>query len=127
MKVLYLVLIAFTASILLSCAETQIKESGRSMSLSNSGTTTGQLIEKPFIIKNGVESNVMELYLRCSIQDYYIKLCESDVSAKELRKYLDKGITVTMEIKEGEWDRCEEDFEVQSRVGTYVTISSIEK
>ena len=95
------------------------------MEISNSSRTTCQLIEKPFIIKNGVESDIMELYLRCSVQDYFIKVCESNVTVNELRKYLNKGITVEMQIKEGKLDKCEGDGEVQSRIGIYVTISEI--
>lgn len=122
------ILFGFLLFLVTACASSEpVVDKGRSMTLSNNGTTTCQLIEKAFVIKNGVESDVMELYLRCSIQDYFIKLCESDVSAKELRKYLDKGITVEMEIKEGLWDKCEGDPEVQSRMGAYVTISKIEK
>ena len=113
-----------------SCVETKDivdQDTGTKMEVSNSGTTTCQLIEKPFIIKNGVESDVMELYLRCSVQDYFIKLCESDVAAEELRKHLNEGVTVEMEIKEGQWDKCKGDFEVQSRIGTYIIISAIVK
>jgi len=112
-----------------ACAETKplVKQDTEiKMKVSNSGTTTCQLTEKPFIIKNGVESDIMELYLRCSVQDYFIKLCESDVTAEELKKHLNDGITVEMEIKDGEWDKCQGDAQMQSRIGTYVTISAIE-
>ena len=81
--------------------------------------------QKPFVIKNGVETDQMELYLRCSIQDYFIKLCESNVAREDLELYLNKGITVEMEIVDGEWDRCPGDPVVQSRIGKYVTIKSI--
>jgi len=125
-----IIVVAILSILVAACAETKPvveSDSGRTMQISNTGTTTCQLIEKPFIIKNGVESDIMELYLRCSVQDYFIKLCESDVTAKELREYLNEGITVEMEIIDGEWDRCEGDGQVQSRIGTYVTIKSIEK
>lgn len=88
--------------------------------------TSCQLVEKSFIKKNGEASDFKELYLRCSIQDYYIKLCESDVTKEDLLPYLNSEITVEMEIKEGNWDICPDELlHIQSRVGTYVVIKSI--
>lgn len=97
----------------------------REMGASKDGSVSCQLIEKNFVGKNGVDTDVKELYLRCSVQDYFIKLCESNVSRADLEAYLDKGITVIMEIKEGEWDHCGEEYEIQSRTGTYCVITSI--
>lgn len=88
--------------------------------------TSCQLVEKPFVKKNGEVADFKELYLRCSIQDYYIKLCESDVTKEDLMPYLNSGITVEMEIKEGNWDICPDELlHIQSRGGTYVVIKSI--
>lgn len=88
--------------------------------------TTCQLVEKEFINKGGKITEYKELYLRCSIQDYFIKICEGKVTLKELEKYIDKGITVEMEIKDGMWDHCNEDpAYAQSRMGTYVVIHKI--
>ena len=86
-----------------------------------------QLIEKEFINKGGKATGIKELYLRCSVQDYFIKLCESNVSKKELTPYLDKGISVEVEIKDGLWDHCSDNIaEVQSRMGDYIVIKSIQ-
>lgn len=88
--------------------------------------TTCRLIQKSFINKGGKVTEYSEFYLQCSIQDYFIKICESKVDKSELEKYLNKGITVDMEIKEGMWDHCEPNVaHVQSRVGTYVVIKKI--
>ena len=88
--------------------------------------TTCQLIEKEFINKGGKITEYKELYLRCSIQDYFIKVCEGNVTAEELRKHLDQGIRVDMEIKDGMWDHCSDDpAYAQSRMGTYVVINKI--
>ena len=96
--------------------------------IKRSDITNCLLIEKEFINKGGDATGDMELYLRCSMDDYFIKLCESNVTRKELEKYLDRGIAVTMDIKEGEWDNCSDgEYPVQSRVGKYVVISSILK
>lgn len=108
-----------------SCVETKDivdQDTDAKMEVSNSGTTTCQLIEKPLTTRG---ADIMELYLRCSVQDYFIKICESNVTEDELRKHLNEGITVEMEIKEGELDKCEGDDEVQSRIGIYVTISKV--
>jgi len=86
-----------------------------------------QVVEKAFVNKDGKSSGFKELYLRCSIQDYYIKFCESKVSLDKMKKYIDKGLTVTFEVKEGEWDICEGDPEIQSRIGTYVIVLKIKK
>ena len=86
-----------------------------------------QVVEKTFVNKGGKPSDFKELYLRCSVQDYYIKFCESNVSLKKMKKYIDKGLTVTYEVKEGEWDICEGEPEMQSRIGTYAIVIKIKK
>lgn len=92
----------------------------------NRNYTTCQLIEKVFINKGGKVAEYKEMYLRCSIQDYFIKICESNVDAKKLRKYINKSISVEMEIKKGNWDICTDDpAYAQSRGGTYVVIKKI--
>ena len=103
-------------------SETRFKEKDP-----NATYTTCQLIEKEFINKGGKVTEYKELYLRCSIQDYFIKICESNVDAKTLRKYLNKSISVEMEIRDdGMWDICTDDpAYAQSRIGTYVVIKKI--
>jgi hypothetical protein len=94
----------------------------------NNPYTSCQLIEKEFINKAGKIQSFKEYYLRCSIEDYFIKLCENKVEKSELIKYLNKGITVEMEIKEGMWDHCNENIAyAQSRTGKYVIIKKIIK
>ncbi len=94
----------------------------------NAKTTKCQLIEKEFTNKGGKVTEYKELYLRCSIQDYFIKICEGNVSAEQLRPYIESGIEVEMEIKEGMLDHCDENpAYAQSRTGTYVVIKKIIK
>ena len=85
------------------------------------------VVEKAFVNKVGKTTEFKELYLRCSIQDYFIKFCESKVSLKKMKKYIDKGLTVTYEVKEGEWDICEGEPEIQSRIGAYAIVLKINK
>ncbi|MBL4667816.1 MAG: hypothetical protein JKY30_00950 [Flavobacteriales bacterium] len=92
----------------------------------NTKTTTCQLIEKEFTHKGGDLTEHKEFYLRCSIQDYFIKICESSITKEQLKPYINKGIEVKMEIKTGLLDHCEAIPEyAQSRTGTYVIITKI--
>lgn len=85
-----------------------------------------ELIEKEFVNKGGKISGFKELYLRCSVQDYFIKLCASSVTKKDLEPFLNKGISVEVEVRDGMWDHCSDNLaEVQSRVGPYIIIKSI--
>jgi hypothetical protein len=87
---------------------------------------TCELIEKEFENKIGKSGGFKELYLRCSVQDYFIKICESKVTAEQLKKHLNSGIKVEMELKSGNWDICEYSMEhQQSRIGEYVIITKI--
>ncbi len=86
----------------------------------------GILVEHPFTSKNGETSEIMELYLRCSVQDYFIKFCESAVTHDQLKPFLNKSVTLEIEMKDGEWDNClTEDLHVQSRTGKYLAVKSI--
>ncbi len=88
--------------------------------------TTCQLIGKEFVNKAGKMGNFSEYYLRCSVDDYFIKLCESSIKVSDLEPYLNKGITVEMEVKEGLWDHCSNDpAYAQSRIGKYAVIHKI--
>ena len=129
----YSLIIWLLTAFALSCAQpgpklplntTEVDAAGRPMTADK--TTHCQLVEKEFVKKNGQATETKELYLRCSIQDYFIKLCESKVSEKALRAYLDEGIEVEMEVREGVWDICPDDpEEMQSRTGSYVVINRI--
>lgn len=88
---------------------------------------TGPLVEKPFYKKNGEKADFTELYLRASIQDYFIKFCESNVGRSAVEPFIDQVISVQGEIKNGNWDICPADpSEMQSRIGPYIIIQSIQ-
>jgi len=92
----------------------------------NTKITNCQLIEKEFTHKGGKLTEYKELHLRCSTQEYFIKICESNVTSEELKQYLNKDIEVEIEIREGLLDHCESipDY-AQSRTGSYVIIKKI--
>ncbi len=94
--------------------------------ISDPNIFTCQLVEKEFVNKAGKTTGLQEFYLRCSIQDYFIKLCESEVQKEDLVPFLNKGIKVRATVIDGEWDICPDaDQELQSRIGKYVVIHEI--
>ena len=105
----------------------------------DSTTTNGRqivsapVVTKNFVKKNGEVTDHREYYLQRSIQDYFIKFCESDVSRDTLEEHLAqqdgniKTVTVEVEFREGAWDQCDNQEMVQSRMGDYVVIYKILK
>ena len=89
------------------------------------------VISKNFIKKTGEVSDQKELYIRRSIQDYYIKFCESEITREALEEHLAgmngtfKVVSLEIEFREGVWDTCDEDLSQQSRMGQYVIIYRI--
>ncbi len=89
---------------------------------------TAEIVSKPFINKRG-NPGQLEFYVRRSIQDYFIKFCESQVTKEELESVFEKSesriVALEIEIiRKGSWDTCDE-FPVQSRGGDYVIIHKI--
>ncbi len=74
------------------------------------------LIEKTCVDENWNPKG-KDLYLRCSIQDYYIKFCESKVTKEDIVSRIDTTVTVEVEIVKGVWDDC-----VLGREGYYVRL-----
>jgi len=91
------------------------------------------VVTKNFVKKNGDTTEHKELYIRRSIQDYYIKFCESKISSEDLENHLAtidreiKVVTLEVEFLDGHWDICDGNFEQQSRIGEYVIIYRIVK
>ena len=91
------------------------------------------VLSKNFVKKNGAVTEHKEMYIRRSIQDYYIKFCESNISSEDLENHLStmdgeiKVATLEVEFFDGSWDICDDDFEQQSRIGAYVIIHRIVK
>lgn len=112
--------------LLLSCSSNKIEHTNTNREKKAASFYSCELIEKEFVNKIGKSNGVKELYLRCSVQDYFIKICESNVTAEQLKKHLNRGIKVEIEIKNGSWDICEYTLEQQqSRIGEYIVVSKI--
>ncbi len=94
---------------------------------------TAPIVLKSFIKKNGEPADFKEMYVQRSIQDYFIKFCESQVTRKELEDHLAasdgpiNAVTLEVSFREGEWDVCEENERMQSRIGEYVIVHRIVK
>ena len=94
-------------------------------------TISAPVVKKAFINKGGKASGGSDYYVQRSIQDYFIKFCESKVSRTALEQELAKQsgmiktIKMIVSIREGEWDRCPGQGEVQSRIGNYMVIHEI--
>lgn len=99
----------------------------------NEGT---YIISVPVVIKNYVNKNgeiteQKEIYIQRSIQDYFIKFCESRISQEDLENRLSKiddifkTLTLEVEFLDGNWDSCNDNFKQQSRIGKYVIIHKI--
>jgi len=122
----YLKTLLFTAAT--SVAINGVSQVDRGTHVNTLKNTSCLLVEKGFVNKRMKASGYKEYFLRCSVQDYFIKFCESEVSKKSLEPLLDKGIEVDMEIFQGEWDSCPSDsFPVQSRTGYYAVIKNVKK
>jgi len=92
---------------------------------------TTPIVEKHFYNKIGEKTDQTEFYIQQSVQDYFIKFCESEITREQLVEALSKiespikTLTLKIEIRDGEWDSCDS-YPVQSRVGKYAVILSIE-
>lgn len=92
---------------------------------------TAPIVFKNFTKKNAETTDILEMYLQRSTQDYYIKFCESIVTRKQLEERLSqvkgaiKALKLEVEFREGNWDICDENELQQSRVGKYVIIHQI--
>ncbi len=89
------------------------------------------LVLKTFVKKNGERTDLKEWYIQRSIQDYFVKFCESEVSREELETYLSdpsnplKVAKLEVEFRKGNWDICDDNELMQSRVGEYAIIHRI--
>jgi hypothetical protein len=125
----------FMIAIILMVSSCKTKK--ETASANNNMIISGQIVQKESMNKRGEGEGFYELYFRASVQDYFIKFCESKVKRKELEPYLAEdeirkmaeGITVEAKIvHNGNWDICDESMGIaQSRTGDYIVIYKIVK
>ncbi len=60
------------------------------------------------------------LFLRCSVQDYFIKFDESTVKREDIVSRIGTPVTVEIEIVDGFWDDC-----TQDKTGTYARLKEL--
>jgi hypothetical protein len=132
MKKSILLLTFLLLSILFSCGSSgkieNVKSSEEAKNMiGKSYFITARIAEKTRIIKGETQAK-SNFFLERSIQDYFIKFCESNVSRAELESYMEnqrasiKILHAEVEYREGEWDRCEEMGKVATRKGAYIII-----
>lgn len=89
------------------------------------------IVTKSFVKKNGQPTDRKEYYIQRSIQDYFIKFCESEINIEDMEVELArsnsfiKTLKLEIEYRSGEWDVCDEHIDQQSRVGEYVVVHRI--
>ena len=139
MKLLLIIplcLFALSTSLLFSCSTSKEKTSQQNnVSDKNPAEKpyliTAPIVKKQFVNKAGRTTDHVEYYIQQSIQDYFIKFCESSVTENALKEQLNriqgdpKTLRLIVEKKNGSWDICDDDFEVQSRIGDYMIITKI--
>lgn len=135
----FLILLLAALSTLSLCKKNVVsmgkQEKQSSFNSDSTQIISGLIVQKPFVNKAGKASDFKEMYFRLSVQDYFIKFCESKITKADLQAHLDslpesgllgdKAVSLEIEIKNGEWDNCEEEYPVQSRVGDYVVVYRI--
>lgn len=129
MKRVVAISLILSVLVVVSCFNPNKKQIQKEDSMTTHQILNGQIVKKEFINKAGKPSGFYEYYLRCSIQDYFIKFCESNVTKKDidaLNLGEFDGVSVEAEILDGTWDICPNDpQEMQSRIGQYVVIYKI--
>lgn len=89
------------------------------------------IVKKQGYNKAGKALEQQDYYIRMSVQDYFIKFCESNINKATLEKALEPQadafqtiIKLEISYEDGLWDACD-NHEVQSRIGPYVVIHRI--
>lgn len=92
-----------------------------------------EIIALPYINKaNKIDERISDYYLRCSVDDYFIKFCEWKANKEQIIAHykpnkITNPIAVKANIVFGEWDNCDSTVIAQSRVEKYVQIVEIVK
>ena len=113
---------------LIACTNTKILTKERSMMLTDANTYKCLLIEKELIDEQNNSKQYKALYLRCSVQDYFIQICEGRVTQEQLKPYINKGIEVELQIKQGMIAPCFGNIDPTEKIiQNYVVINKLIK
>lgn len=137
-KRLYILYLPICVSLfLMSCVDqrkTVVKNKAEDISTGDRKyIISAPIVIKDFVKKNGKASQNKEIYVERSIQDYFIKFCESKISREEFDDHISKiigeikTVTIEIEFRDGYWDICDGDNMQQSRTGEYVIIHRVIK
>ncbi len=120
--ILYL---TFIIPFLVNCSNTKPVQEDKNIKTEIQGKEyTGLIVAYPFINKIGEEMpEFQEYYFLSNIGEYFIKKSESHYKA-DLKEMINCYVKIDASINDGLWDT--NDPNVQSRVGPYITINSIE-
>lgn len=92
---------------------------------------TAPIVSQYIVKENGERTDRKAYYLERSIQNYFIKFCESSVSQEDLEQHLAaqtgliKTATLEVSFQKGAWDIGEDGAESQSRRGEYAIVHRI--
>ena len=121
----------------LACKPQQVQTKMEPHKKSTNSSADNRYIISAIIVKKqgnnkaGKALKQQDFYIRMSVQDYFIKFCESNINKATLEKALESqadafqnSIKLEISYEDGLWDACD-NHEIQSRVGPYVVIHQI--
>lgn len=84
------------------------------------------LVKKQFVNKGGKEiKEVFDLYLVNEDIETFVKISGGNYKTKDLEKFIGKKMFYAVEIRNGNWDSQDGDYEIQSRIGKYCVILKV--
>jgi len=124
-KIKPILYLTFIIPLLVNCSNTKPMQEDKDLKTEIKGKEyTGLIVAYPFVNKIGEEMpQYHEHYFLSNIGEYFIKKSESHYQA-DLKEMINCYVRVDASINDGLWDT--NDPNVQSRVGPYITIESIE-
>lgn len=89
--------------------------------------STGVIYKEAFVNKGGRKiDGVYTWYFKTGDKSYFIKSCEGNTTSPKFVECHGKKVKVTASFRKGLWDVCDGNPNVQSRVGEYVAIFTLE-
>lgn len=122
MKIPFLIILP----LFFGCSSTKNSAETNDFSDSNYKIVDAKVISEQFVNKGGKEiKGVFDCFLEYEGKSMFIKFMDSKVSFEEIEPLIGKTATFKISELEGLWDT--NDNNIQSRIGKYVVIWSIEE